>query len=476
MLEAELNLLDLAIVVEEADLRELPEVRKRPTSTLVLKNIGDAAKVVRRIASQALREFNHDAYLEGSVAKMYLGIAFQHRSGGLKQAHDPVGVPVVRAQDGQRFALGWWVAIYSEGDHRRRCSQRRSHRIMRGSVAGSGSRRPAHRHGSRAASCGRPCRKLSGAVGLWVRRRVGRWFRGRGATLSAVGAGLWTAARGRVVMVEGSGRSGPRLPCRRAACRSRERTFTDEVSCERRIGAERTLIDDIDDVAMLPVTSRDGTELGVWVSGQVPPLVLVHGTTSDHTTWDAVRPHLEPHVMLYAVDRRGRGASGDGPDYELVREFEDVAAVVNAAAMQAGSAVDLMGRSFGGLAAWGAATVTRNLDTRSSGAARRDPRTPTRTVAIDRDINGPLWPVPRSGRSAHPHGCRADRWIGATVVLAASVVSARWAEEPTTLRWRLTGVDGWRQLAIGSRSWARLVRRCYRPRGRVVGLWPTSIA
>jgi hypothetical protein len=119
MLEAELNLLDLAIVVEEADLRELPEVWERPASTLVLKNIGDAAKVVRRIASQALREFNDNAQLEWSVAKVNFGITFQHRSGSLEQAHDPVGVPVGRAQDGQRFALGWWVAIDSEGDHRR---------------------------------------------------------------------------------------------------------------------------------------------------------------------------------------------------------------------------------------------------------------------------------------------------------------------------------------------------------------------
>jgi hypothetical protein len=77
MLEAKLDLLDLAIVIEEADLRELPEVWERPASTLVLKNIGDATKVVRRVASQALREFNHNVHLEGSIAEVGSRIAFQ---------------------------------------------------------------------------------------------------------------------------------------------------------------------------------------------------------------------------------------------------------------------------------------------------------------------------------------------------------------------------------------------------------------
>jgi pimeloyl-ACP methyl ester carboxylesterase len=61
------------------------------------------------------------------------------------------------------------------------------------------------------------------------------------------------------------------------------------------------------------------------------------------------------------VDRRGRGASGDGPDYVLQREFEDVAGVVDAVAEASRSAVDLFGHSFGGLCAFGGAALTPNV-------------------------------------------------------------------------------------------------------------------
>lgn len=109
------------------------------------------------------------------------------------------------------------------------------------------------------------------------------------------------------------------------------------------------------------VASGDGTEIAYWASGEGPPLVLVHGTTSNHTTWRPLLPYLEPHVTVHTMDRRGRGASGDAPDYDLAREFEDVAAVVDAVAAGSGSAVDLLGHSFGGLCAFGAATLTSNV-------------------------------------------------------------------------------------------------------------------
>lgn len=109
------------------------------------------------------------------------------------------------------------------------------------------------------------------------------------------------------------------------------------------------------------VVSRDGTEVGLFTSGEGPPLVLVHGTASDHTRWDALRGHLEPHVTVHAMDRRGRGVSGDGPDYAIEREYEDVAAVVDAVAEAVRSAVDVYGHSYGGVYAFGAATLTSNV-------------------------------------------------------------------------------------------------------------------
>ena len=109
------------------------------------------------------------------------------------------------------------------------------------------------------------------------------------------------------------------------------------------------------------VTSRDGTEIAFWTSGDGPPLVLVHGTAADHTRWQPLLPHLEPHVTVHAIDRRGRGAGGDGPEYHLEREYEDVAAVVDAVTAAATSRVDVYGHSHGGILTFGAATLTSQI-------------------------------------------------------------------------------------------------------------------
>ena len=109
------------------------------------------------------------------------------------------------------------------------------------------------------------------------------------------------------------------------------------------------------------VASPDGTMIAVFRSGEGRPLVVVPGTTSDHTTWRLVLPLLEPHVAVHAVDRRGRGGSGDSADYFLALEYADVAAVVDAAAAATGSPVDLLGHSYGGNVAFGAATLTTNV-------------------------------------------------------------------------------------------------------------------
>jgi pimeloyl-ACP methyl ester carboxylesterase len=109
------------------------------------------------------------------------------------------------------------------------------------------------------------------------------------------------------------------------------------------------------------IPSRDGTPIAVFVSGHGRPLVVVPGTTSDHTTWRLVLPLLEPDVEVHAVDRRGRGRSGDSAEHTLEKEYDDVAAVVDAAAAAWGGPVDLLGHSYGGNVAFGAATRTDNV-------------------------------------------------------------------------------------------------------------------
>ena len=105
------------------------------------------------------------------------------------------------------------------------------------------------------------------------------------------------------------------------------------------------------------VTSVDGTPIATWRSGEGPPLVLVHGTAADHSRWAPVLPAFEQHFTVNAVDRRGRGGSGDAEDYAVDREFEDVAAVVDSV----GESAILLGHSYGALCALEAARLTRNV-------------------------------------------------------------------------------------------------------------------
>jgi pimeloyl-ACP methyl ester carboxylesterase len=106
--------------------------------------------------------------------------------------------------------------------------------------------------------------------------------------------------------------------------------------------------------------SPDGTEIARWSSGSGPPLLLVHGAMSDHRRW-RILPYLEPYVTVHAMDRRGRGQSGDAPDWSLDREVEDVVAVVEDIATESGSAVDVLGHSLGGLLTLRAARATSTI-------------------------------------------------------------------------------------------------------------------
>jgi pimeloyl-ACP methyl ester carboxylesterase len=97
--------------------------------------------------------------------------------------------------------------------------------------------------------------------------------------------------------------------------------------------------------SMETVTSRDGTRIAYERGGEGPPLVLVHGTTSDHSTWEPVLPELQKHFTVYAIDRRGRGESGGESAYDIEREFEDVVTVIDSIDGPA----DLFGHSYGAI-------------------------------------------------------------------------------------------------------------------------------
>jgi pimeloyl-ACP methyl ester carboxylesterase len=108
---------------------------------------------------------------------------------------------------------------------------------------------------------------------------------------------------------------------------------------------------------LMKIKSKDGTEIAFARTGHGPPLVLVHGTTADHTRWAPILPALEKEFTVYAVDRRGRGGSGDAAGYAIEREFEDVAAVVDSI----GEPVVLLGHSYGALCSLEASLRTSHL-------------------------------------------------------------------------------------------------------------------
>ncbi len=96
--------------------------------------------------------------------------------------------------------------------------------------------------------------------------------------------------------------------------------------------------------------SADGTRIGGSKSGSGPPLVFVHGTSADRWSARFIEPLLTGRFTVYAVDRRGRGLSGDSEsDYRIDQEFADIAAVVDSL----GEPFDLFGHSYGATVAIG---------------------------------------------------------------------------------------------------------------------------
>ena len=114
----------------------------------------------------------------------------------------------------------------------------------------------------------------------------------------------------------------------------------------------------------------DGVELAVFevrpegarATAGHPPLLLVHGATADHTTWRTVGPAFATSRRVFAIDRRGRGASGDASEYAIEREYDDVAAVADALAGEDGTGTaDIAGHSYGGRCALGASLLTPSI-------------------------------------------------------------------------------------------------------------------
>jgi pimeloyl-ACP methyl ester carboxylesterase len=106
------------------------------------------------------------------------------------------------------------------------------------------------------------------------------------------------------------------------------------------------------------IASEDGTKIAYIKNGNGPALVLIHGSTIDHSQWTNLIPKLSQHFTVYAMDRRGRGQSGDTQPYSLAREFEDIVSLIESIPGK----VNLLGHSYGALCALETVLLTTKIN------------------------------------------------------------------------------------------------------------------
>jgi pimeloyl-ACP methyl ester carboxylesterase len=100
------------------------------------------------------------------------------------------------------------------------------------------------------------------------------------------------------------------------------------------------------------LTSPAGATVSYDRYGGGPPLVLVHGSFSDHrTNWEFVRPLFAQRFTVYAIARRGRGETDATAGHSVEEEGWDVAALVRSIE----EPVFLLGHSYGAQTALAAA-------------------------------------------------------------------------------------------------------------------------
>lgn len=96
----------------------------------------------------------------------------------------------------------------------------------------------------------------------------------------------------------------------------------------------------------MPTTTIDGVDIAYDVTGDGPPLVLLHGITESRRMWDPLVPQLAEDHTVVAIDQRGHGASGLAPAYDAATMAGDAAAIVSLLALPAPL---MVGHSMGGV-------------------------------------------------------------------------------------------------------------------------------
>ena len=99
----------------------------------------------------------------------------------------------------------------------------------------------------------------------------------------------------------------------------------------------------------MPTSTVNGVELCYELTGEGPPVVLVHGSSVDHSTWDSLVSELSGQFHILRYDRRGHGASGAVPgEGGIDRDVADLAALIRVFDF---APAHVVGASFGALIA-----------------------------------------------------------------------------------------------------------------------------
>lgn len=110
---------------------------------------------------------------------------------------------------------------------------------------------------------------------------------------------------------------------------------------------------------MEKVISKDGTSIAFDRIGNGPAVVLVDGAMCyrGFGPMAAMAKRLSSQFTVFHYDRRGRGDSGNHPDYSVSREIDDLDAVIQ----KAGGSACVLGVSSGGALALEAAARLRGI-------------------------------------------------------------------------------------------------------------------
>ena len=108
---------------------------------------------------------------------------------------------------------------------------------------------------------------------------------------------------------------------------------------------------------MNKVRSKDGTSIAYDRVGIGPALILVTGALAKRTDAARVASKLAADFTVYTYDRRGRGDSSDTKPYAVVRELDDIDALVG----EAGGSAFVFGHSSGAVLALEAAARNKEI-------------------------------------------------------------------------------------------------------------------